>query len=293
MVVRSVIRKLPGLPKRADDSHKGDVGRIMVVGGCQGPVTMIGAPALAANAAVRSGAGLVQIMAPEGILLSLGVLAPVATLRRLPPDGASLLEAVSTFGTDVLAIGPGLGASIERSTLLQILTEFKGPIVVDADGLNLLASGTRVDISDPGRIVLTPHPGEMARLLSSWGCQEKFGRTTAERRAAAIALVDASGCTVVLKGTGTVVADTHRVYINETGNSGMATGGSGDVLTGVIAAFLGQGMAHFDASMLGVYLHGSAGDLAAEDLGRHGVTALDLIDFLPDSFCEYDTDHGE
>ena len=282
-----VTREIANLPKRADDTHKGDVGRIVVIGGCCGEALMVGAPAMAANAAFRSGAGLVQLMVPDLIRAAAATLAPCATTRTLHPDSARILEAARAFHTDVAAIGPGLGESIPASVLIDLLTGFDGPIVVDADGLNLLASTEPFTIPNPGRIVLTPHPGELARLLAARNIDRPTGSSPPARRAAACALVEAYGCTVVLKGHGTVVTDGKRLYVNETGNAGMATGGTGDVLTGVIAALMGQHVEPLEAAILGVYLHGLAGDFAAQELGQLPLTAVDVVDALPDAFAEY------
>ncbi len=282
-----VTHEIAAAPMRRDDAHKGEVGRIVVLGGCVGETMMVGAPALAANAALRSGAGLVQILAPESIRASIGVLAPCATLRALPVNVESLLDAIEAFAADVIALGPGLGDSLTPDVVAALLSAFRGAIVVDADGLNLLAAGPRSDIPNARRIVLTPHVGEARRLLAARGVDRAIDASAPSRRAAACALVETYGCTVVLKGRGTVVTNGERLYVNQTGNAGMATGGTGDVLTGVIAALMGQRMEALEAAILGVYLHGLAGDYAAEELGRWSMTALDVIDYLPEAFCEH------
>ena len=135
---------------------------------------------------------------------------------------------------------------------------------------------------------MTPHPGEMRRLLASVKSEIKLENTSTSRREAACALADVFDCCVVLKGRGTMVTNGQRLYLNETGNAGMATGGVGDVLTGVIAALIGQGIEPFEAAILGVYLHGLAGDFAAEELGRYALTAMDLIEYLPEAFGEHE-----
>jgi len=288
-----VTHEIAAAPQRRDDAHKGDVGRIIIIGGCCNDVCMVGAPALAANAAFRSGAGLVQLLVPEAIRASVAVLAPCATVRRLPTDAAALLQATTDYHADVIAIGPGLGDSLAASAFVEFLSGFRGPIVIDADGLNLLATVPQFDIPDPRRVVLTPHPGEASRLLSARGIDRTIDSSLTARRAAACALVEAYGCTVVLKGRGTIVTNGDRIYTNETGNAGMATGGTGDVLTGVIAALIGQKMDPFEAAILGVYLHGLAGDYAAEELGRWSMTALDVIDYLPEAFCEHEMSEAD
>lgn len=283
----TITREIASLPERTDNAHKGDVGRIAVIGGCCDEVMMVGAPAMVAIAAFRSGAGLVQMMLPESIRSAAAVLAPYATTRTLPAELPALLDAVRDFNTDVVAVGPGLGRSLEASVLAGFLTEFDGPVVLDADGLNLLATTTPFEIPNPQRVVMTPHPGEMIRLLASRGKDRSIDSSPGPRQEAACALVEAFGCTAVLKGNRTIVTNGERLYINETGNAGMATGGTGDVLTGIIAALIGQSMSPFEGAILGVHLHGLAGDFAAEELGRRSMTAMDLIEYLPEAFCDY------
>jgi len=297
-----VTREIAPLPDRGLDAHKGEFGHVVVIGGCDADTLMVGAPALAANAALRAGAGLVQMLVPHSLRTSVCVLAPCATARTLPITSREILQCVSDYSADVLAIGPGLGRTLDAPTVLQLLEGFEGTCVVDADALNTLATlpvvregeasaepqARRWPLHDPHRIVLTPHPGEARRLLDAFRIRKSIDSTPHSRRAAACALVEATGCTVVLKGHGTVVTNGDRIYTNETGNAGMATAGSGDVLTGVIAALIGQHMPPFEASVLGVYLHGLAGDFAAEELGRHAMTALDVMDYLPEAFAEHE-----
>ena len=280
------ITRVPPLPARADDAHKGDVGRIVVIGGRLDDRAMIGAPALCANAALRSGAGLVQMVAPQAALGPVIALAPCATGQALPEtDGPTLSELGIAFGADVVAVGPGLDPSVDEARMAELLEHFSGGIVIDADGLNLLAAMGEWTASWPHQLVLTPHPGEMRRLLAG----RSVDAPTGDRTAGAVALSRACGGVVVVhKGAGTVVTDGQRIFVNQSGNSGMATGGSGDVLTGVIAALMGQKMSPFEAAVLGVYVHGLAGDMAAEELGRLSLTALGLIEYLADAFCELD-----
>jgi len=289
----TITREIGPLPTRRDDAHKGDVGRVMIVGGSFHEVAMAGAPALVANAAFRAGAGLVQILVPDRLLMPVAVLTPCATMRLLPTTAEGLLRAAEEFNADVVAIGPGLGQSLESKEILAFLNGFGGQVVVDADGLNRLAEVPQVVIPHPGHTVLTPHPGELRRLLAAHGATPPTGDVATARRDAAYTLVEKVGGTVVLKGRGTVVTDGTRLYVNETGNSGMATGGTGDVLTGIIAALIGQRMALLEAAILGVYLHGLAGDFAAEELGRCSMTALDIIDYLPEAFCEHENAGAE
>lgn len=282
-----ITREIAPLPRRSDDAHKGDVGRLVIIGGCCDTVLMIGAPALAAQAAFRSGTGLVQLFVPETLRTAAATLAPSATVRTLPEGREEILSALGEYQAEVLALGPGLGRSLTGEVVADVLSRFAGPVVVDADGLNRLAEAPPAAFSQGRRIVLTPHPGEAKRLLAARNQSVEFLHTPAARRDAACALVQEYGCTVVLKGHGTVVTDGSRLFVNATGNSGMASAGMGDVLTGVIAALLGQGMPALDAAILGVHLHGLAGDFAAEELGRHSLTAQDVIDYLPEAFCEH------
>ncbi len=276
---------IPALPKRADDVHKGDVGRILIIGGRLDEVGMVGAPALCANAAFRAGAGLVQILTPPEVQRAVAPLAPCATTRALSMDGTgSLTAAAVEFGADVVAVGPGLSPAVTDAQVLDLLAGFSGGVVIDADALNALSRLGKWKGNWPHQLVLTPHPGEMRRLLSGRGLDVPVER----RRDAAVALAKDTGAVVVLKGAGTVVAGGARVYINQTGNAGMATGGAGDVLTGIIAALMGQTMTPYAAAVLGVYLHGLAGDMAAEEVGRLSLTALDLIDFLPEAIIDHD-----
>jgi NAD(P)H-hydrate epimerase len=289
----TITREVSALPRRSDDAHKGDVGRVAIIGGCAEAIMMLGAPAMAANAAFRSGAGLVQLIVPEAIRAEVTVLAPCATTRCLPGASDELVRAVNDSGADVVALGPGLGTSLSPAVVAEFINGYTGRMVIDADGLNALAAASPFAISEPQRVVLTPHPGEARRLLEARGQAREIERTTGSRRAAAAALVDAYGCVVVLKGRGTIVNNGRRMYINETGNSGMATGGAGDVLTGIITALIGQRMDPFEAAILGVYLHGLAGDFAAEELGRWSLTTMDIIEYLPEAFCEHEASGSE
>ncbi len=269
------IKGIPPFPDRADDVHKGNVGRVVIVGGRFDDVGMVGAPALAANAALRTGAGLVQILTTKEAQLPVSILAPCATTRVLPSgDGSLLIDAVRAFAADVVAIGPGLTPHVTGADVLRLANSFTGGVVIDADGLNALARLGTWSMSRKGQVVITPHPGEMRRLLRGLGQDDNL----AARSASAKLVADATGTIVVLKGAGTVVSDGEREYVNATGHSGMATGGSGDVLTGMIAALMGQGMNAFDASVLGVYLHGRAGEHAGMQTGMVSMTATDLLD---------------
>ena len=282
------IKKIPRLPCRKVDSHKGDFGRVLIIGGSRG---MIGAPALAASAALRSGSGLVKMALPKSIQLTTAALEPCATSLALPdtPSGTFSAAAIPKIlaaaqAHDVIAIGPGLDQSPALVKLLAALIALpKKPIVIDADGLNNLAKikgWPKKTREKRANLVLTPHPGEAKRL---WTSLSKSAYPT-DRRAAALGLARASGQTIVLKGAGTIVTDGSRLYKNTTGNPGLATAGAGDVLTGIIAALIGQHLDLFYSAVLGTYLHGRAADLAAEMVGQVSLIASDLLEVLPDAF---------
>jgi NAD(P)H-hydrate epimerase len=275
------ISNIPQLPQRRTDTHKGDFGRILIVGGSRG---MIGAPALAGLAALRSGAGLVTMAVPQSILAPAVVLNPCGIGFPLPEDseGSISREAVQKLldgidSNDVSVVGCGLAQSSDLAAIIEsILQTCEKPCVIDADGLNNLSSFANEDFKLQSNTILTPHPGEMNRLWNAWFREP----LPAERKDQAAKLAERSGAVVVLKGAGTVVSDSQKVYVNQTGNPGMATAGSGDVLSGCIGALLGQGLSPFDAAVLGVWAHGRAGDLAAEKSGQIGVIASDLPDHL-------------
>ncbi len=287
-------QEIAPIPLRDENAHKGDVGRVVVIGGCDdGDLMMVGAPALVANAAFRSGAGLVQMFVPESLRSSVAVLTPCAITRTLPTQTEPLLKAIDDFQADVVAIGPGLGQSLDSATVVQCISELKIPVVVDADALNLIAQHKGNFRLDTSRCVFTPHPGEMKRLLAAKNSTQSEGSTPEARKQVACLLVEHYQATVILKGRHTVITNGERLYINETGNAGMATGGAGDILTGIVAALIGQKMEVLEASILGVYLHGLAGDFAAQELGRCSMTAMDLIEYLPEAFGEHEVTRSE
>ena len=272
------------LPSRPVDAHKGDFGRVLVVGGSIG---MVGAPSLAANAALRSGAGLVTVACPMVIQQSVATLCPCATTFPLPQSNTGTLAKSAGAAIQALAhrcnplvIGPGLGQHLELADVLRtVLGQADRTVVLDADALNTLAQMPDWwPLLPPA--VLTPHPGEMLRLMESCGMEGGLDASAERRVAAASALAERTGSVVVLKGHETVVADGRQVCVNRTGNSGMATGGSGDVLSGVIGACIGHGLDPYEAACLGVYVHGLAGDLVAERIGPVGLIATDLLEGL-------------
>lgn len=289
-------RPLPRLLPRELESHKGDFGRAIIIGGSRG---MAGAPAMAGMACLRSGAGLVTLGVPEATQPTVAAMCPAYTTMHLVEDDygrihwANATDLAAAAGDyDVWAVGPGLGSPEAAAPMMgRIYEEWFAPLVVDADGLNGVAvfEETRHAVlpRPAGPRVLTPHPGEYASLVRDAGLAEMAvgGEEQRIEAAAHLAGRDPSGQTVVvLKGRHTVVTDGSQFTINSTGNPGMATGGSGDVLTGVIIALLCQGLGAFDAARLGVHVHGVAGDLAAASLGQVSLIATDLIDHLPAAF---------
>lgn len=300
----------PALPPRPADGHKGTFGTVLVIGGHADPARpMIGAPALAANAALRAGCGLAAIAAPESILPSILTIAPCATGVGLPIDvddastAAARIDAV--LGPRAcLAIGPGWGTgAIQECILVRALAQTDHPVVLDADALNVLASlrSAQLDIRAP--VVITPHPGEYRRLAEALGVDaDPTGAAGAPSRTrAAEQLAQRLGVVVVLKGAGTVITDGMRSYVNDTGSPALATAGSGDVLTGVIAGLaaqhfvpnLGPGSRQVEARAMGglgllecariaVRAHGSSSDAWTLDRGAGaGMLALDLLAGLP------------
>jgi ADP-dependent NAD(P)H-hydrate dehydratase len=282
-----LIETIPKLKPRAVDGHKGDYGKVCIIAGSIG---MSGAAALAGRAALRAGAGLVRVDTPKSILPIVAAIEPSFTTIALPEDSEgrisakaihAVLEAVEQ--NDAVAFGPGIGTSgALRSILETLLDQPNLRLVIDADGLNNLAGIKNWPARLKAKLILTPHPGEMKRLWSGLFREE----LPVDRQEQALQLAQRINTIVVLKGAGTVVTDGEKVYINKTGNPGMATAGSGDVLTGVITALLGQGLSDFDAAVLGVYIHGLAGDIAAEKVGQVSLMTTDIIDSLPDAFLK-------
>jgi ADP-dependent NAD(P)H-hydrate dehydratase len=282
-----IIEAIPKLKPRAVDAHKGDFGKVCIIAGSIG---MSGAAALAGRSALRAGAGLVRVATPKSVLPIVASVEPSFTTIPLPEDSFGrisskavnvILEAVGQ--NDALGFGPGVGiCGGLRSVLDTLLEQEDLRLVVDADGLNNLAGIKDWAGKLKANMIVTPHPGEMKRLWSGLFREP----LPDQRQEQAVQLAQHTGTIVVLKGAGTVVTDGEKVYINETGNPGMATAGSGDILTGVITALLGQGLSDFDASVLGVYVHGLAGDITAEKLGQVGMITTDIIDALPDAFLK-------
>jgi len=270
------------LPLRLAHAHKGTTGHLLVVAGSPGKT---GAAAMTATAALRVGAGLVTLAVPAGVhaVMEAKVLEVMTAALAQTGDGVVSAQALPALmrlleNKRCLAVGPGLGTDPDTGALVkELLARCPLPAVIDADGLNLLAGDPGVLAGRSGPSVLTPHPGEMARLL---------GVSTADiqndRLAAARGLARAAKASVVLKGAGTVIAEPGgAVWINATGNSGMASGGMGDVLTGIIAGLITQGARPLDAAIAGAYLHGAAGDHLARTVGSYGYLASELTAVLP------------
>jgi NAD(P)H-hydrate epimerase len=257
------------------DGHKGLFGRVLIVGG---NMEMIGAPVLAGEAALRMGSGLVQVAMPAAVLAAGLSVVPELIGLALDESIAStkkLLEAAEK--ADVLALGPGLGQSPTTSKRLDALFRLAKPMVVDADALNYLSSLGKWPKSFAARAVLTPHPGEMKRLVKLIGRSE-VPDDEEGRIALAAAAAKAFGQVIVLKGHRTVVTDAEKVYVNHTGDSSLSKAGAGDVLSGILASLIGQGMASFNAACAAVHLHGKIGESAGKRLGRRSVLARDLIE---------------
>ncbi len=279
------ITDIPKPPTRPDDAHKGTAGLVLVVAGSRG---MAGAAALVGNAALRGGAGLVKIATPDDCLDTVAGLAPCCTSAPLAlsadsPEAAGEGPARTVLdlaeGQHALAMGPGMGRSAAVGRLVRdVLARTPAPVVLDADGLNVIADDAAEALGAAGEpVIITPHPGEAARLLDS-----SAGDVQADREAAAARLADLAPV-AVLKGAGTIVTDGDRVYVNETGNPGMATAGAGDVMTGLMTALVAARMEPFEAAVLAVWAHGRAGDLAVERLGTLGVTAWDILGCVPEA----------
>ncbi len=274
---------LPRLAPRRADSHKGDYGRALLIGGSQG---MAGAIAMAGMAALRSGAGLVKLATAAACQPTVAACEPAAMTIALPCDTAgristaardAIAEAVDL--ATVVALGPGIGRSDELVELVGWLyASVKLPMVVDADALFALSTITGALTKPPAPRILTPHSGEFARLIG----REKIEHH--ERETLAQDFATRTGTITVLKGHRTVITDGARLALNLTGNPGMATGGSGDVLTGIIVALVCQHLTPYDAARLGVYVHGLSGDLAAGELGQVAMISSDLIRYLPQAW---------
>ena len=283
----------PPLPSRNPIGHKGTFGTACIIGGCcAGPTRMVGAPALSARGALRAGCGLARIFAPAPICADILALAPSATGHAIGTDligETTITESLAAAEqalrvATVIAIGPGLGRGAgPAAALARLLEQSELPLVIDADALSILAA-----FHDPAQsfrtpAVLTPHPGEFRRLAEALGL-DADPINPAERPAAAQALAAKLNCVVVLKGAGTIIADRERAFTNTTGNAALATGGTGDVLTGLIAGLIAQAPTAdlLDNARLAVHIHGLAADLWVKRNGStSGLLAAELADLIP------------
>lgn len=264
------------LPERNPRSHKGDYGKILLLCGSRG---YTGAAALAAMGALRSGAGLVFLGVPECIYAIEAVKLTEPIVFPLPDEnGMFSAEALASVRSrlakmDAVLIGPGMGQSKGTLALTtMILREFSGPVILDADGINVMAAHKNIMRERTGPLILTPHDGEFARL-AHWPGEDRVTD--------AVSLACDLDAIVVLKGHGTVITDGHTVYRNPTGNPGMAVGGSGDVLAGIIVSLCGQGIDPLTAAACGAWLHGAAGDLCQREIGQYGMLPTDMLNALP------------
>ena len=267
---------LSHLPDRAVDAHKGDFGKLLLLCGSRG---YTGAAALAAMGALRSGAGLVFLGVPESIYAIEAVKLTEPIVFQLPDeDGKLAVSAVSPVlkqlqDKDAVLIGPGLGQSEGTLEVVRsVLREFTGPVVLDADGINVLARHMDILRERHHPTILTPHAGEFKRL---------GGQIGQDRTAAAIRFAEEYGCILLLKGHETVITDGKRCFVNPTGNPGMAVGGSGDVLSGIIVSLIGQGIGPLEAAACAAWLHGAAGDICRKEIGQYGMLPSDMLEVLP------------
>ena len=264
------------LPNRSVDGHKGDFGRILLLCGSKG---YTGAATLSAMGALRSGAGLVFLTVPECIYEIEAVKLEEPIVQALPSKNGmfssdALFSIQKMFtGKDVLLIGPGIGRSQDTEAVVCFALEhFTGPVILDADGINVLSKHKDILRGRTHPTILTPHDGEFVRL---------GGNLSEDRIQSSIAFAKEFGIILLLKGHRTIITDGDKCYINTTGNPGMATGGSGDVLAGVITALVGQGIPALEAAACGAWLHGAAGDICAQEIGQYGMLPTDMINVLP------------
>lgn len=264
------------LPNRQLDAHKGTVGKILLLCGSLG---YTGAAALSAMGALRCGAGMVYLAVPQSIYAIEAVKLTEPVVLPLPDeDGMMSTKALETIlrmaeGMDALLIGPGIGRSFQVQEIVHgVLREFIGPIVLDADGIFAVSKHKDILRDRRSPVILTPHEGEFTRLT---GCVPN------NRVKAAVDAATELGKILLLKGHGTVITDGSRVFVNPTGNPGMAVGGCGDILAGMITALLGQRLPPLDAAACGAWLHGAAGDICAKEIGQYGMLPTDMLKVLP------------
>ncbi len=276
--------KFVSLEDRPSDSNKGNFGHALLIGGSYG---MAGAISIAALGALRSGAGLTTVATPSVCVDTVASFHPVLMTVPLPCDRRGRISRAATASLrkslhkhSAVAIGPGMGQSLDLQRLvLELYQSCQVPLILDADALNMLAKKRDwSDLTTAGPRILTPHPGEFQRL-SNVEAKDRPGQIQAAQ-----ALAASTEAVIVLKGSRTVVIDPTDQFTNSTGNPKIAVGGSGDLLTGIIASLICQKMSPFEAARLAVHLHGLAADLAAEQILSPSVLATDIVDFLPQAF---------
>lgn len=261
------------LKERRKDTHKGSYGKVGVVAGSKG---MTGANYLTSMAALRTGSGLVYSFVPSSLVDIMSNKFIEVIVREIP-DNIQTLEVVKE--TDGLAIGPGLGVDTQTTGMVkELLLGYENPIVLDADGINCLSKDPGLLQQRKGITIITPHPGELAKLLNKDIKEIQENRVFYSKYTS-----NEYKVITVLKGHNTIVTDGNFVYTNSTGNPGMSTAGSGDVLTGIIISLLCQGISPFDSGALGAYVHGLSGDLAATIKGEYGLIATDILECIPEA----------
>ena len=285
------------IPVRRTYSHKGNYGHVLIIAGSRGKT---GAALMAAEACLRTGAGLVTIGIPESLSEVFQSRVTEAMTLILPDNGDGTLSAKASGrildflrkSADILAIGPGIGVTAgTRKLLMDLISNSESPMVIDADGINSLNGNRGVFTKAKAPLILTPHPGEMARLLKEAKSKDVAvgfslcDEIEKDRINIAISFAKETGTHLVLKGVPTIIADPDgRAFINPTGNPGMAKGGTGDVLTGMISGFLAVCRNPLHSCILGVYMHGLAGDIGASEIGENSLIATDIIDKIPAAF---------
>lgn len=264
------------LPKRQANTHKGNYGKLLLLCGSRG---YTGAAALAAMGALRSGAGLVYLAVPESIYAIEAVKLTEPVILPLPDRSGTYCDSAVPHIIPMLSnknavlIGPGIGQTEGSAAVVRaVLESFKGPVVLDADGINVIRAHKDILRGRTSPTILTPHDGEFLRLSA---------KLTDDRIACAADLAKDLCVIVVLKGHRTIITDGATVYRNTTGNPGMATGGSGDVLAGIIVSLLGQGVAPLEAAACAAWLHGAAGDVCSDEIGQYGMLPSDMLNVLP------------
>lgn len=280
------VSDLPSPPKRPENAHKGTFGKVLVIAGSPG---MSGAACLSGMGALRGGSGLVFLAIPESIQSIVSTVNPCYLTIPLQIDQhgnvseeskTRLLNQVHDF--DAVAIGPGCGQhSWIQEITFKLYKELNQTLILDADALNAIAASNKPLPKAVGSRILTPHPGEFSRLVN-----QSTAKVAQQREELAISFAKQHQVVLLLKGAHTIITDGTRIAVNTTGNSGLATGGSGDVLTGLLTSLTGQGLGAFEAAQLAAHLHGRAADLAAQKLSQPALIASDLPDYLPQAWLE-------